>query len=456
MQFDSTPSTRVAGAASKRRLSLKPSTKTVLGFIVVLLALVGWFSVSAFASVLKIIDSPSDSASPALKHFGQQVNPDEVAGEGDGRINVLFMGVGGAGHAGGQLADTIMLVSLDPKNDNLALLSVPRDLRVPIPGYGFNKINAAQSLGEQSKKGDGPKLMKETVSAVLDVPIHYYVKADFVGFQQFVDKIGGVTINVPKAINDPLYPDDKTDGYKPFYLKAGTTTMNGDIALRYARSRETTSDFDRAARQQLLLVAMKDKVLSAGIIGNPKKLTELLTILGNHVRTDLAVNDLDRLTSLAKDIHGAQIVSDVIDNSADGPLMSTNDGGYYLVPKRGATDFRDVQRIAHHLFGDPYVAQEKATVQLVNATGRASETKDLQLDLESLGYTVVSSVEAAPTPTTTIVDSTRGGKPFSLKFLTQRFTATLQTGSSKTPSGSTSDIVLTVGQDFLKVAKAKK
>lgn len=431
----------------RRSISLSPARLILVVFGVLIVGLGGWFGVRAISSVRAIIDTPSDSASPILEYFGKKVDPNALAGEGDGRVNVLVMGIGGTGHAGGSLADTIMVVSLDPDDHQLALLSIPRDLRVPIPGFGQNKINAAHSLGEQREKGSGPKLMKETVSQLLDLPIHYYVRIDFAGFTKIVDKLGGLIVDVSKPLSDPFYPDDATDGYSPFSLKAGRQTLSGAVALKYARSRETTSDFDRAARQQQLVLALKEKLLSLNVVGNPKKLSELLGIVGEHVRTDLSITDLDRLVKLSSAIDPAGVTTVVLDNGAAGPLTTLTDGGYYLVPKRG--DFRDVQRIAHELFREPHVRAEAATVVLVNATGQSGEGAELKHDLTSLGYTVTSVTEGGVVPTTSLVDQSNGRFPYTVSFLKQRFHATVTIQSPDSSTTNPADLVLTVGRDWL-------
>ena len=422
-------------------------------FLVVLFALVvafGWFAVKTFASLYNIMGTPSSNASPVLK-FGDSVQPSQLSEEGDDRINILLIGIGGAGHAGAELADTIMVASIDTVNHKVALLSVPRDLRVNIPGHGMAKINAAQSYGEMDKVGNGPILLKQVVSTTLDIPIHYYIRVDFSGFKQFVDKIGGVTVDVKQAISDPFYPDDTTDGYKPFYLKAGVTAMNGELALKYARSRETTSDFDRAARQQQIIMAMKEKLLSLDVLTNPSKLSDLISILGNHVKTDFSVSDIEHITPIVKNISTADLTSKVLDTSADGPLTSINDGGYYIVSRTG--NFRAVQRIAHNLFLDPYIAKEAPTISLVNATGKASETADLKLDLEALGYTVLDATAGTTAATSSVVDQSSGTKPFTVKFLSERFGVT---ATAKTSTTSTANVLLTVGKDYLTLNKATK
>ncbi len=340
-------------AASRR---IRFGLWTVLGLVLLGLA---WLGVTAYATYQKVSD-PTTGSSPFLKYFGQAVQPEQLKGEGDGRINILLIGIGGTGHPGGTLADTIMVASIDPINKKLAMLSIPRDLRVSLPNGGTGKINSVHSIGESAESGSGPQVLMDTVEKVLDLPIHYYARIDFSGFEKFIDALGGVTIDVPKALNDPLFPADDMIHYAPFSVKAGTQTMNGLTALKYARSRETTSDFDRAARQQLIILAVREKALSANVLANPQKLSELAGILGDHVRMDMTLTDVQHLLEIVKDIDRSQVVSKVLDNSADGPLMSVSENGYYLVPKTG--NFKEVQRIAHELFTDPNLVKERAKI----------------------------------------------------------------------------------------------
>jgi len=407
-----------------------------------------WFGVTLASAYQKVNDnSTNNHSSPLLKLFGQEVSPDQLQGEGDGRINVLLIGIGGENHPGGLLADTIMVASFDVENNQLALLSIPRDLRVKIPGYGYVKINAAHSYGESQEAGSGPQLLKQTVSDVLDLPIHYYVRADFSGFEQLVDAIGGVDVNVTKALYDPFFPDKQLKGYDPFSVSAGQHHFDGETALKYARSRETTSDFDRAARQQQIMLAARDKLLSLGIMTNPVKITELINIVGDHMKTDITATEMKQFAQYAKNIDTSNIVTKILDNSTDGPLKSISDGGYYLVPKAG--DFSEVQRIAHELFTDPYLKREQAAIEILNGTGDAGQALQLEQDLQALGYTIASIDKTDVTARTTVTDYSHGAAPFTVKFLSGRLGVS---ASIATPPSGTSgiDVRIVLGQDYLK------
>jgi LCP family protein required for cell wall assembly len=173
----------------------------------------------------------------------------KLKGEDRGRVNVLLMGVGDPGHDGETLADTNMIVSLDTKENKVAMISIPRDTRIYIPEKGYAKMNYANAAGEAEKKGSGVELTEKTIEENFGVPIDYYVKANFTGLKEAVDAVGGIDIDVKEPLNDPEYPCDKNQ-YKScgFKLAAGPTKMDGTTALKYARCRKGTcgDDFGRA------------------------------------------------------------------------------------------------------------------------------------------------------------------------------------------------------------------
>lgn len=429
------------------RFRTAPSRMRLAFLVFGVLVLVGvvWFGYSAARAFSKISEG-SDRSSPILQFFGRDVDPNALAGEGDGRINVLLIGIGGASHKGGALADTVMVASIDPQNKQVALLSLPRDLRVPIAGNGYGKLNSAHSYGEAKEKGTGPKVLKETVADILDLPIHYFVRIDFDGFEKFIDALGGITVDVKKALNDPYYPDDRLEGYQPFTVRAGVQEMDGDTALRYARSRQTTSDFDRAARQQDILLAIQQKALSVNVLANPQKLTSIMNVVGDHIRMDLSAQDLQRLFSLVKDLGRDDVTTTVIDNSADGPLKTVNDGGYYLVPKSG--DFKEVQRIAHSVFTDPYIRKEAAGIEVLNGTGTVGVARELELDLKSRGYNVVNIDNAPTVTTTTIYDYSGGATPFTARLLSERLNIQLTPATRPADAEATVQFRVVLGSSY--------
>jgi LCP family protein required for cell wall assembly len=206
-----------------------------------------------------------------------------LASDENGRVNVLVLGVGDPGHAGEGLSDTIMVMSLNTKTHRVVEVSVPRDLRVSIPGYATGKINQANEDG-------GPKLAEQTVSNTLNIPINYYVKSDFSGMKELVDAVGGIDVNVTQRLYDPEYPCDY-DQYKVCGLdiEPGMQHMDGTKVLEYVRCRKGTcgDDFGRAARQQEVINLVRKKVVNWSVLLNPSKLTPIVEAVRNGIETDM-------------------------------------------------------------------------------------------------------------------------------------------------------------------------
>lgn len=172
-----------------------------------------------------------------------------------GKVNVLVLGIDERQTEEGPFrSDTMILSAFNPNQREVALLSIPRDLWLTVPGFGENRVNTAHYFG-------GPPLAKETVAGNFGVPLHYYVKLNFDGFVALIDAMDGVTIEVPEALHDENYPTPDY-GVTTIDIPAGTQEMDGALALIYARSRYSTSDFDRSRRQQALIAAVRDKLAS--------------------------------------------------------------------------------------------------------------------------------------------------------------------------------------------------
>jgi len=422
-------------------------------YLVVLILVVGilctilWLATGILKAKNSIITDNQGGGSVLLKKNANDVKATELKGEGDGRINILLLGKGGDNHPGGQLTDTMIVVSIDTENNKVAMLSVPRDMWVKIPGYGYNKINYANFYGEQKKTGNGPVIAKQTVSDLLDLPIHYYVSVDFSAVTKLVDAVGGISITVEKAIDDPFYPAADMIHYAPVHIKAGTQTMNGELALKYARSRETTSDFDRSRRQMQVISAIKDKALSAGVLANPLKINEIISIIGAHLRTDMQAGEIQQLITMLKSINTTSAINKVLDTAADSPLKGvTDERGYVIVPKDGDMTYQEVKRIAHEIFTDPYLAKENATIEIQNATGKTGTGVTVSALLKSYGYDI-AKVTTKPTELyTQLIDYTGGKKPFTQAFLEKRYS--VKAIQATPTSATTTNFVLVLGTDY--------
>jgi polyisoprenyl-teichoic acid--peptidoglycan teichoic acid transferase len=238
---------------------------------------------------------------------------DDVVGRKE-RVNILLLGIDQRQHDPGPYrTDTIILLSVDPATNSASMLSIPRDLWVTIPGFGENRINTAHYLGDaRNYPGGGVALAKRTVWYALGVPVHYYMRINFTGFEQMVDAIGGLTVDVQERIYDDRYPDENY-GTMVIDIPAGVQTMDGKTALQYARSRYGRDDFDRMVRQQVLILAARDKALSLDI--PLTRIPRLLELAGESIKTDLSLDEMMALADIAKRIRREDLRSGVIDSS---------------------------------------------------------------------------------------------------------------------------------------------
>jgi LCP family protein required for cell wall assembly len=240
--------------------------------------------------------------------------PTQAAWDGSDRVNILLLGIDRRpGEAFISRTDSMMIISSDPATDTASVLSVPRDLYVDIPGYGQDRINTALVYGARGGDYlDGAALAMQTVSSNLNIPVHHYALVDFGAFVRIVDILEGIDVEVPYAIDDPLYPD-MDYGYDPLFIPAGTQHFDGQLALKYARTRHADSDFNRAYRQQQVLFAARDKALSLGLGELLLRAPSLYREVEDGIRTDLTLEQLLRLAKTMGDIPAAGIQSAVLD-----------------------------------------------------------------------------------------------------------------------------------------------
>ncbi len=198
--------------------------RSALGLLALVIATGGYFGYKFYETQKDVLKG--GGRAPAL---AKKIDINQLKGEGDGRINILVLGVGGENHDGGDLTDTIMLASIDPVNNTTALLSVPRDLWVKIPEDGYQKINAAYFYGKANSNSknkdqitrDGLKKLDATLAPILGVTIHYHALIDFTAFQQMVDAVSGIDVNVPEDLYDPTIAWE--NDYNPYIAKKETS-----------------------------------------------------------------------------------------------------------------------------------------------------------------------------------------------------------------------------------------
>ena len=231
------------------------------------------------------------------------------------RINILLMGIDRRpGEAFISRTDSMMILSIDPEAKIASILSIPRDLYVVIPGRGRDRINTAFVYGAN---GDDPiggaALAMLTVEYNLGVRLNHYVLVDFGAVIRGVDALGGIDVVVPFDINDPTFPD-MNYGFDPLYIPAGLQHFDGETALKYARTRHVDNDFGRAARQQQVVLAVRQKILNLGVGDLLRRAPTLYQQVNQGIRTDLSLEQIVQLATVASDISSESIYNEVLDH----------------------------------------------------------------------------------------------------------------------------------------------
>ena len=399
------------------------------------------------------------------------VDPNKLKGEGDGRINVLLVGIGGQGHSGGDLTDTLILASIDPINNTASLLSVPRDMWVSPSGKGSMKINAAFANAKYAymkknnvdgKNSDainaGFVSINQTLEQVLGVPIHYNVLLNFQAFKQAIDTVGGVSVDVPTDLYDPTMAWENNKD--PYLARAGVRDFDGTHALIYVRSRETSSDFARSQRQRAVLLAFKQKAISLGVLANPAKISGLLGDFGSNVQTDLSLGDASRLYTIFKRINNNNIQSISLagttstTSSAAGTdsLVTTGNinGQSIVMPKAGLGNYTAIQDYVRGQLKDGYIVKEKARVAVYNGTVEDGMAQKVADKLKGYGYnvTAVGQTGSSIFPSTVVVDVSQGKKKYTKHYLEQRFsTSVVKANPDNTIPTKNVDFVVILGGD---------
>ncbi len=250
------------------------------------------------------------------------------------RLNILMMGVDARPEDTSlPRTDTIMVLSLDRVAGTVDLLSVPRDLWVPVPGFAPTKVNLVYSIGERYYDGGGEELLRDTIANFLNQPIHNYIWINFDGFVDFVDQIGGIDLYVPQAILDEKYPTDDY-GVETFELAAGYQHLDGETALKYARTRSQDGDYSRSSRQQIVINAILQKASDPASAGNLiLAAPEIFRTLLGDFSSDLSLPQMIQLAQEALSnppILGITVVLD----SRLGTEGFSDEGMWVLIPDR--------------------------------------------------------------------------------------------------------------------------
>lgn len=341
---------------------------------------------------------------------------------GKDRLNILLVGTDQRPKENTFNTDTMIVVSVDPATKQVAMFQIPRDtVDLPLPpgparnvfgGTYTAKINSLWMQADNrpdvfpgTTVSRGPNALKSTLGYLYGLDIQWYVEVNFDGFRKIVDTLGGVTINVQTPVMDDHYPGDNGRPIR-VYIPAGIQHFDGAGALIYARSRHASNDFDRGARQQRVLVSLKDQTDFSTVVG---RLTDLVAALKTAVHTDIPISQLPALVDLASKVDSTNIRSFVFAPPLyQKEVLSGDPRGYVIIPyvdkirAAVATAFTVTPGAEANR---ERIAAENATVWVLNGGGRQGQAADIAAYLSSLGIDAIAPSQRPTTQpaTTTIV-----------------------------------------------------
>lgn len=427
----------------------------VISGIIVILFLIAAFKVFSFIKELSFKDL-------FLALLNRPAQTDEY-----NHTNFLLLGRGGGLHDGANLTDSMILASFDMTDKTVGMVSIPRDFWVKTEEVGSTRINKIMELAldEGYTEKEGLELLRSTVEETLDVPVHYYALIDFSGFEKVVDDIGGIEMDIPETLYDPFYPKDGTYDFEPFYIKEGLQTLDGATALKYARSRKTTSDFDRSKRQKEVLKAIKEKLVSSDVLFSKTKLKRLYQTYQETVLTNLQIYEFIYLGRQTQGFDTGNIAQAVINDDpyTVGGLLYTPERQYYggafvLVPQ--TNDFTELRYFTRLVLYKPQIFIENAPIHMLNGTKTAGLAYDMLTHLERYGLDTVRYGNSEEKVQKTQIYLRKPGqyaetvRELELIFNTEVIDAT-GTQYSKDEFSSQADIVIVLGEDMVQYKEDK-
>lgn len=446
----------------RRRGGSHPSRKKlikriVIAILVLLIALGAFMAIKAVIASSKVFNGSIFD----LLGAGQELKTDKY-----GRSNVLIFGTSedDPDHAGGNLTDSIMVLSLDQKNKNAAMVSIPRDLWVKYgdacsSGYE-GKINALYECkaGSNNDQKAGAEGLKDKAGEILGMDVQYYAQVNYTVVREVVDAVGGVTVTIesddPRGILDRNF--DWKCRYRCYYVKYpnGPVNLDGEHALALARARNASGgyglgggNFDREQYQQKIIKALKEKATSAGTLANPAAVTGIIDALGDNVRTNFSGGEVKTLISLANDIPNEKIKSISLVEEGNAVVTTGNISGQSVVkPVAGTYDFSEIETYVRAKLSalngseNGEVAILNGSTQMGVAGDKADELKEVGINVSSVGDT-----DANNYPSISWYDLTGGKQPKLAAKLKE--TLGVESSGSKLPSGvhSHADFVIIIG-----------
>jgi len=444
------------------RLCSVPRKKLILRSLLVLFIAIaipcGWLGWKFYRNVAKITHNNNPLNLLSVFHPVPLKNQ-------DGRVNILVAGDSTDrtdGSGGGDLTDSIMVLSLDTKNHTAFMLSIPRDLWVQLPGWGHEKINAAHEETNFNQTGypaGGMGALEKVITDDLGIPINYYSLVNYSAFRDTVDALKGVTVTIQSPDPRGLYDPQPYNGARAFKLPNGTQTLDGQQALNLARARGEAwgsygfphSDFDRTEHQRQLVLAIKDKATSGAVLSDPLKVGQLADAIGKNVQTDMKLDEIETLYSIVKQVSNTSIQSVNINDLIKGQTLLANytapSGEEALIPAAGMDDFSQIRLGVKRLLSNDPVVKESATVAVLNGTDVTGLAKQQAAVLTNKGMQVLATSTAVAHTVTTIVDKSGGQEPNTLAALKELYPKANVVASDPSATGYTVNFVVILGPD---------
>jgi LCP family protein required for cell wall assembly len=448
-------------------------TQIILGVIVVLAlvgAVYGYRLTRQLVSTNKTFSLPGDpvlnegepsgegseetGATPKPTNIPAAKLPTPEPWDGVSQVNVLVMGLDYRDWEAGDIprTDTMLLFTLDPLNNTAGIVSIPRDLWVSIPGFDYGKINTAYYLGEvYNLPGGGAALAAQTVQELLGVPVQYYAQIDFQAFVDFIDHIEGVKL----TFDEPIVLD-RRGKWNTVTIEPGTITLPGEYALAYVRTRKTDgADFDRASRQQILIMAVRDRILEFDMLPNlVAKAPQIYDDLSAGINTNMSLNQAIKLAWSALALDRDAIKQVVISNEYVN-LGKSPDGLDILlaIPDK-------IRLLRDEIFNTggamgpvakgellDLVAEEDARISVRNGSYQAGVATSTAEWLRGQGFNVVEETNDEYTVYSRIM--VYNGTPYALRWLSETMGVTSNNIFYNYDPNAAFDIVIVLGDDWV-------
>lgn len=315
----------------------------------------------------------------------------ELATDEKGHTNIIIAGVGGEGHEGKDLTDTLIVASINYTDKDIGMISIPRDLYVesPLGGMRINRVY------EQSKikwgSTEGLYVLKNEISDILNIPIQYIIKINFEAFEKIIDSVGGIDVDVEQEINDPEYPDNNF-GFAPFYLQEGNQHLDGKTALKYVRSRKSSSDFDRSKRQQKVILALEQKLKMRNLLSQTGFIKKLYNSLNDSMETNMSLREILSLTDFGLEWNSKNLSLATLNDESIfrggflyTPLRELYGGAFVLLP--AGDNFDSLRHFAQIIFYGPNQLKDYP-ISILNGTKNAGFASRVKSILYRFGFNI--------------------------------------------------------------------